>query len=97
MSAAAKPIYEIRFRSRRVTRELDTLSQADYRRVSDAIQHLASDPRPAGTARLEDNIYRVRVGRYRIIYQVNDQESRVIIGGVRRRSERTYRRIRDLF
>ena len=97
MNAAAKPIYEIRFRSRRVTRELDSLSQADYRRISVAIQHLAFEPRPAGTARLEDSIYRIRVGRYRVIYQVIDLERQVIIGGVRRRSERTYRRIRELF
>ncbi len=97
MTAAARPIYEIRFRSRRVTRELDSLSQADYRRVSVAIQHLASEPRPAGTARLEDNIYRIRVGRYRVIYSVDDNQRLVEIGGIRRRSERTYRRVRDLF
>ena len=97
MSAAAKPIYEIRFRSRRVTRELDSLSQADYRRVSVAIQHLASEPRPAGAAQLEDDIFRIRIGRYRVIYSVDDDLRLVEIGGVRRRSETTYRRVRDLF
>ena len=97
MSAAARPIYEIRFRSRRVNRELDALSQTDYRRVTVAIEHLASDPRPAGTARLEDDIYRIRVGRYRVIYSVDDDLRLVEIGGVRRRTEGTYRGIRDLF
>ena len=78
-------------------RELDGIPQADYQRVRSAIEHLASDPRPVGVARLEGDIFRTRMGRYRIIYQVDDDQRLIIIGGVRRRSERTYRRIRDLF
>ena len=97
MSEAARPIYEIRLRSRRVYRELDALSQTDYRRVTVAIEHLASEPRPAGVARLEDDIFRIRVGRYRVIYSVDDDLRLVEIGGVRRRTEGTYRGIRDLF
>ncbi len=97
MSAAARPLYEIRFRSRRVYRELDVLSQATYRRVRVAIKQLASEPRPAGVARLEGNIFRIRVGRYRIIYQVDDDQRLIIMGGIRRRDERTYRGVRDLF
>ena len=97
MSAAAKPVYEIRFRSRRVTRELDSLSRTDYRRVIAAIERLATDPRPDGSARLEDNIFRIRVGRFRVIYSVDDDLRLVEIGGVRRRSETTYRRVRDMF
>ena len=54
-------------------------------------------PRPAGSAHLVDDIFRIRVGRYRVIYQVNDIERIVEIGGVRRRSEGTYRDIRDMF
>ncbi len=97
MSAAARPIYEIRFRRRRVTRELDSLSQADYRRVLAAIEDLSTNPRPSGSVQIESQIFRIRVGRYRVIYQVIDQERQVIIGGVRRRSKRTYRGIRELF
>ena len=50
-----------------------------------------------GAVQLDDGIFRIRVGRYRVIYRVNDQDRIVDIGGVRQRTERTYRRVRDLF
>lgn len=97
MSTAARPPYQVRFRIRRVQRELDALSRADYRRTIAAVRALAVEPRPPGAARLEDDIFRVRVGRYRIIYHVDDVERVVEVGGVRRRTESTYRNIRDIF
>ncbi len=78
-------------------RELEVPSQADHQRILAAIRALATEPRPVGASRLEDDIFRVRVGRYRVIYRVDDQDRLVEIGGVRRRTERTYRRVRDLF
>lgn len=96
MSDAAEP-YQVRFRSRRAAREFDALSQTDYRRIRGAIEQLALYPRPTGSVRLFDNIYRVRVGQHRIIYLVDDEERTIDIGGVRRRNEGTYRGIRDLF
>lgn len=89
--------YRVRFRSRRAARELNTLSQTDYRRIRAAIAQLAFDPRPVGSVQLFDNIFRIRVGRHRIIYLLDDGERTVDIGGVRRRSENTYRGVRDLF
>jgi mRNA interferase RelE/StbE len=97
MSGTVRPAYRIRFRSRRVLRELDALSHTDYRRVVVAIESLAAEPRSRGAVHLEDDIYRIRVGRYRIIYLIDDGDRTVSIGGVRRRTERTYRRIRDMF
>ena len=97
MNTRGQPTYQIRFRSRRVLRELDSLSQVDYRRINAAIEALATEPRPVGAAQLDDGIFRIRVGRYRVIYRVNDQDRRIDIGGVRRRTERTYRGVRDLF
>ena len=37
------------------------------------------------------------MGNYRVIYQVLDDEHLVLIGRVMRRSERTYRKWRQLF
>ncbi|MBM3942103.1 MAG: type II toxin-antitoxin system RelE/ParE family toxin [SAR202 cluster bacterium] len=91
MSAAARRPYQVSLRSRRVQRELDALSQADYPRVMAAIYALALEPRPPESTRLDDGIFRIRVGRYRIIYQVDDRARTVEIGGIRRRSEDTYR------
>ena len=97
MNASTQPPYQVRLRSRRVQRELEALPQQDQRRVTVAIQALATEPRPAGSVQLEDGIFRVRVGNYRIIYHIDERERLVDIGGIRRRNEGTYRRIRDIF
>ena len=49
------------------------LPKADQDRVARRIQLLTDTPRPPGCAKLGDpNIFRVRQGDYRIIYQVDD-------------------------
>ena len=81
----------------RVEREIERLPRPDRNRVISAIQELADAPRPYGIKQLEPNIYRLRVGNYRVIYRVLDDERLIIIGRVVRRSERTYRKWRQLF
>lgn len=58
-------------------------------RVDEAILSLADTPRPADAKKLsgKDPIWRLRVGDYRILYEVNDQESRVSVARVLHRSE----------
>jgi len=73
------------------------LPRPDRDRVLDAIQSLAGAPRPYGIKQLGPGVYRLRVGNYRVIYRVLDDEHLVIVGRVCRRSERTYRRWRQLF
>jgi len=73
------------------------LQEIDYRRVVARLATLANDPRPQQCEKLYDDIYRVRVGDIRIIYLIDEENRRVEVGGIRRRSERTYRRIEDLF
>ncbi len=45
-----------------------------YHRLSEAIESLTRNPRPPGSLKLQgaDELYRVRVGDYRIIYQIQD-------------------------
>ena len=45
------------------------------RRIARAIDALAHTPRPAGSIKLagSDDAYRIRVGDYRIVYQVLDK------------------------
>ncbi len=89
--------YSIENTGRRVEREIERLPRPDRDRVISTIQELADAPRPYGIKQLGPNIYRLRVGNYRVIYQVLDDERRVIIGRTTRRSERTYRKWKQLF
>ncbi len=53
----------------------------DRQRIVAAIRSLADDPRPPGCEKLagEGDRYRIRVGRYRVIYSVGDGELLVVV------------------
>ena len=73
--------FEVRIK-RSVAKELLRLPKADNRRIIGRIQALASDPRPTGCERLAGReSYRIRQGRYRVIYTIDDD--RVIVEIVR--------------
>lgn len=84
-------MYQVVNASRRVERELDKIPARDFERVTEAIQRLAEDPRPFGVVKLAASIYRIRIGRYRIIYAIDDAAKVVVITNVKRRSESTYK------
>lgn len=97
MSTNEQPVFEVRLRSKRVQRELDALQEVDYERVVHKLRALANVPRPQGCDKVYDAIYRVRVGDLRIIYLIDKQNKRIEVGGIRRRSESTYKGIKELF
>ena len=97
MSANGQPIFEVRLRSKRVQRELDCLRGVDYDRVIVKLRALANKPRPQGCEKLCDAVYRIRVGDFRIVYLIDEKNKRIEVGGIRRRSERTYKGIKELF
>jgi mRNA interferase RelE/StbE len=58
-------------------RELAKLPRAMARRIAMAIDGLASDPRPAGVRKLAGGTgdqWRIRVGDYRVLYEIRDAE-----------------------
>jgi mRNA interferase RelE/StbE len=97
MSTNGRPGFQIRLRSKRVQRELDRLREDDYQRVLARLRELAINPRPQGSKKLSDQIYRVRVGDIRIIYLIDEDNQRIEVGGIQRRSKSTYKGIEDLF
>ena len=57
-------------------------------RISRKIDELAYEPRPTGAAKLEGaELYRVRVGDFRIVYEIHDAMLIVIIVRVGNRKE----------
>ena len=59
------------------------------RRVSDAIDRLGENPRPPGCVKLsgESGAWRVRVGEYRILYEIHDGRLHVLVIRIAKRSE----------
>ncbi|MYB43314.1 MAG: type II toxin-antitoxin system RelE/ParE family toxin [Chloroflexi bacterium] len=74
-------------------RQARRLAPDDARRIRDTLRALATEPRPAGSAKLAGfaAVWRVRTGRFRVIYEVHEDEQRVMVLRVARRDERTYR------
>lgn len=61
-------------------KELGALPTKDRRRVVRRIQTLAADPRPPGCEKLAGlELYRVRQGGYRVLYEVVDATQIVTI------------------
>jgi len=66
----------------------------DFERLRNAVGSLAEEPRPQGVRKIKgaENAYRIRIGSYRVVYEVYDNDSLVLILQIVRRSETTYRR-----
>ena len=65
---------------RSAAKELEELPVKDRRRIVGRIRALANDPRPHGCEKLSgEEKYRVRQGRLRILYQVDDHLSAVTV------------------
>ncbi len=66
--------YSVTF-SRRAFKDLEKINEPFYHQIKQAIVALADDPRPQGYKKLKGRDgYRIRVGNYRIIYDVFDHE-----------------------
>ncbi len=74
---------------RSAERDLKRLSADVHDRVIEAIKELAGNPRPPGCRKLvgSRNDWRIRVGDYRVIYEVADAIRIVRVNRVRHRRE----------
>lgn len=65
---------------RRAQKELAQLPGGAYERVRDAIRALANNPRPAGCLKMAGRDGgRIRVGDYRVVYEIDDPKQRVVV------------------
>ena len=73
---------------RRAEKSLRKLPRHEFERVRDAIRTLGDDPRPVGCKKLVGRDgWRIRVGRYRVIYEIEDTIRIVLILDVGHRRE----------
>ena len=70
-------------------RQFRRLSTFIQRRLKPHIDSLTLDPRPSGTAKVkgEPNLYRIRVGDYRVVYYVWDSDQHILIAKISHRRE----------
>jgi len=71
-------------------KEIEAVDQKrDRQRIVARILELAEDPRPVGCEKVvgESDGYRVRVGRYRIVYSIADDELVVLVVRVAHRKD----------
>jgi mRNA interferase RelE/StbE len=62
-------------------RQLRKLSRPDQVRLIRSMQALSNDPRPPGCRKLSgyEDVFRIRVGRYRILYSIEDRRLVIIV------------------
>ncbi len=69
-------------------KELETIPEKDRQRIVYRIQGLAENPRPRGCEKLSDqDKYRLRQGKYRILYQIHNDEVIVVVVRVAKRGK----------
>ena len=80
--------------SRTAEKQLKKLSKPNQIRIVKRIQQLSIDPFPEGSRKLAgfDDIYRVRVGDYRVLYSVDNGKVLIIVLKLGHRKD-IYRRL----
>ena len=80
--------YEVRL-TLSAQRQLRKLPRDIAARLRPVLMALAEDPRPAGVVKLsdEENAWRVRVGDYRIIYEIHDKVLLVLVVDMEHRGD----------
>lgn len=72
----------------RAMKELGAIPPRDHEAVIEAILGLAGNPRPRGTKKLRGgDLWRLRVGDYRVLYTIQDKRLIVIVVRVGHRRE----------
>lgn len=83
--------WEVRL-SGRAEKDFLAIRGLDHARIADRLLELEFQPRPFGACKLKGSpFYRLRIGDWRAIYEIDDARHLVWIARLLRRSEKTYR------
>jgi mRNA interferase RelE/StbE len=67
---------------------IQKLSSIDAQRILCILKSLESNPRPPGCLKLTiEEGYRIRVGNYRILYEIDDKNKTVIVYRIKHRKD----------
>jgi mRNA interferase RelE/StbE len=80
--------YSITF-ARSARKELEKLTSTVAQRIMARIESLMKVPRPSGAVKLQGdrNLWRIRIGDYRVIYSIDDSARVLDISAVRNRRD----------
>jgi mRNA interferase RelE/StbE len=78
---------------RSADRALKKLPQDVQRRIAGEAALLANNPRPGGVVKMagDENLWRIRIGDYRVVYEIHDDRLIVLVLRVAHRKD-VYRR-----
>ncbi len=80
--------YQVTF-ARSARKELESLDASTVNSVFPKIELLARAPRPRGSRKLrgENNLWRIRVGNYRVLYAIDDVGGSIDVISIRHRKD----------
>jgi mRNA interferase RelE/StbE len=81
-------MYKVEFVSS-AAKEFRSLDATIKRRVIPVIDNLIENPRPKGVRKLHEHrdLYRIRVGSYRVVYEIDDETRLIRVTRIRHRRE----------
>jgi len=71
-----------------VAKDVAAVPKKDLKKILTRMEALREDPRPPGSTKLSGlDYYRVRQGDYRIVYEIDDRNSMVVVAKIGHRGD----------
>ncbi len=70
-------------------KSLDKIPKSSRSRLADALEKLRDNPRPPGVIKMSgvENLWRIRIGDYRVVYEIHDDRLIVLVLRVAHRKD----------
>jgi mRNA interferase RelE/StbE len=70
-------------------KSLDRIPKPNRSRIADALEKLRNNPRPPGVLKMSgaENLWRIRIGDYRVVYEIHDDRLIVLVLRVAHRKD----------
>lgn len=81
-------VFEVIF-ARSARKELEKINIDDARKILNKIESMGKNPRPHGCEKLKggENLWRIRIGNYRVIYKIKEINNIIDITIIRHRKD----------